>query len=767
MSILVYSIPKGEAPQKNFKELTKNEGFIYWDNAKFKKINTGDKVFVTNVSKGTWYLTELIDNDIPITRDDDQDCITFNDAGYLYTVPDANRWGNYVKLKILEKIENKFAPYKNTGAGCSTFIENDRGNGEIRIKQLQDVFNSSTTPLAAKLLEDLYLKTENTKDSNIILKGKTQGMYLLKRIKTQDSRGEFFIPNKFIGKDKFFPSPKDEDPYPSGSNPYSVDLYFKWNFLNTEIETNPLKKYRSDVHSNTDTRLARTPRLALDSDPITIIKKNSSNKYEAWIYKKGDKNYDKVDRLLGDEQYLLTHNINLDIKEEPKMKYPLNQILYGPPGTGKTYSTITKALKIIGVEYNKNYQEAQKLFQMELGKRIEFVTMHQSFSYEDFVQGLKPTPTEHGSGVVFNYKNGVFKEICERADENRFLDKSNPNENKILTDKLFPSFYLSIDENSVYEILKEFVYDGENVPQYQAIEYFNKKLGKKYCKAWRDKFDYILGNKSPRIGYQPDKFREGEIEEFTKYSNEFEKLTPEERKNKIITEWIDNKSEIISMSPQANNHVIILDEINRANISRVFGELITLIEKDKRDGKLTATLPSGEHFTVPSNLHIIGTMNTADKSIALVDIALRRRFEFEALYPDPDVLKNVLKKNGFSNNDIQQRVNILSRLNRIIRAKKSVDFEIGHSYFMDNDTLVNILNKQVLPLLNEYFMYDLKKVKEIIEQTQKDKEGEAIPKPGIIFNNQIWKDRGLLEVESIKSEEDNLDVIEIDETSQD
>ena len=449
-----------------------------------------------------------------------------------------------------------------------------------------------------------------------------------------------------------------------------------------------------------------------------------------------------------------------------QMKYPLNQILYGPPGTGKTYSTITKALEIIGVEY-KNYEEAQELFQNELGKRIEFVTMHQSFSYEDFVQGLKPTPTEDGSGVVFKYKNGVFKEICERADENRFLDKSNPYENKILIDKLFPSFYLSIDENSVYEILKEFVYDGGNVPQYQAIEYFNKKLGKKYCKAWRDKFDYILGNKSPRIGYQPDKFREGELEEFTKYSDEFEKLTHEERKNKLITEWIDNKSEIILTSSQSNNHVIILDEINRANISRVFGELIALIEKDKRNGKLTATLPSGEPFTVPSNLYIIGTMNTADKSIALVDIALRRRFEFKALYPDPNILKNVLKENGFSNDDTHQRVNMLTCLNRIIRAKKSVDFEIGHSYFMDNDTLVNILNKQVLPLLNEYFMYDLKKVKEIIEKTQKDKEGEAIPKPGIIFNNQIWKDRGLLEVESIKSAEDNLDVVETDETTQD
>ena len=578
----------------------------------------------------------------------------------------------------------------------------------------------------------------------------------------------------------FIDDPKDflEADDNEGSKSYSVKTSYKGIKYNYEIKAYKTQEYGKDRrlilnHSNDPLGLDRET-----DDYLAIMFNNKITKDSPIEIKVIDKNnnfYSEIEKLYGQRSGLvLSKNKNPELFESfinekqilSPMTQPLNQILYGPPGTGKTYSTITKALDIIGVEY-KNYEEAQELFQNELGKRIDFVTMHQSFSYEDFVQGLKPTPTEDGSGVVFNYKNGVFKEICERADENRFLDKSNPYENKILTDKLFPSFYLSIDENSVYEILKEFVYDGGNVPQYQAIEYFNKKLGKKYCKAWRDKFDYILGNKSPRIGYQPDKFREGELEEFTKYSDEFEKLTPEERKNKLITEWIDNKSEIILTSSQSNNHVIILDEINRANISRVFGELIALIEKDKRNGKLTATLPSGEPFTVPSNLHIIGTMNTADKSIALVDIALRRRFEFKALYPDPNILKNELKENGFSNNDIQQRVNMLTCLNRIIRAKKSVDFEIGHSYFMDNDTLVNILNKQVLPLLNEYFMYDLKKVKEIIEKTQKDKEGEAIPKPGIIFNNQIWKDRGLLEVESIKNAEDNLDVVETDETTQD
>ena len=454
-------------------------------------------------------------------------------------------------------------------------------------------------------------------------------------------------------------------------------------------------------------------------------------------------------------------NQSHEFYSKPKlMKYPLNQILYGPPGTGKTYSTITKALDIIGVEYN-SYEEAQELFQTELGKRIEFVTMHQSFSYEDFVQGLKPSPTEDGSGVVFKYKNGVFKEICERAHMDTAWSEANSTLKQITNKKtglvysfedLYESIKLEIKTNGFFRAKRNNAYfrikeiDGDSMKTYTKdgegkLFTLNKTTLKKF---YDDPTHEMEGNNSDYYKGILINYHEG---------------LDQKNNNKFSYDQTQNNND--------DKFVIILDEINRANISRVFGELIALIEKDKRDGKLTATLPSGIPFTVPSNLYIIGTMNTADKSIALVDIALRRRFEFKALYPDPNILKNELEKNGFSNEDIHQRVNMLARLNRIIRAKKSVDFEIGHSYFMDNDTLVNIINKQVLPLLNEYFMYDLKKVKEIIEKTQKDKEGEAIPKPGIIFNNQIWKDRGLLEVESIKSAEDNLDVVETDETTQD
>lgn len=144
-----------------------------------------------------------------------------------------------------------------------------------------------------------------------------------------------------------------------------------------------------------------------------------------------------------------------------------------------------------------------------------------------------------------------------------------------------------------------------------------------------------------------------------------------------------------------NNYVIIIDEINRGNISRIFGELITLIEEDKRIGReneTIVTLPSKELFAVPLNLYIIGTMNTADKSIALIDIALRRRFDFIAMYPDYNVIPDFR--------------HILKPINEVIyRSKRSADYLIGHAFFANKsiDDLENIVNKKLIPLLNEYF----------------------------------------------------------------
>jgi len=435
---------------------------------------------------------------------------------------------------------------------------------------------------------------------------------------------------------------------------------------------------------------------------------------------------------------------------------PLNQILYGPPGTGKTYSTITKALDIIGVKYT-DYEEAQELFQNELGKRIEFVTMHQSFSYEDFVQGLKPKKGE--KGIEFDYKNGVFKEISERAW----------NFDEISKHSFFPSYVMARYE----DLLLESDCLPKNIKkQDERLDYFadliDHSKSQILVKDPRDCFDRLLGDKSPREGWTKDNYKNKEVWYTCENTVNFFNLIPPHKCIDLINKnWVrPSKDKVIPHTLDLNNiervpHVIILDEINRANISRVFGELIALIEEDKRDGKLTATLPSGEPFTVPSNLHIIGTMNTADKSIALVDIALRRRFKFVPMYPKTDILEEVLGEMELSTAEISLRIHVLKTLNRIIRSKKSVDFEIGHSYFMSNDTLVNIMNDQILPLLNEYFMYDLRVVKELLEKQQKDKDGSKIPRIGISLDPDEFKERGLLKVVSV------TEVVEIPDGAQD
>jgi len=181
----------------------------------------------------------------------------------------------------------------------------------------------------------------------------------------------------------------------------------------------------------------------------------------------------------------------------------------------------------------------------------------------------------------------------------------------------------------------------------------------------------------------------------------FKRISDKARENyKAHTQ--DNEKEL-------KNYVLIIDEINRANISRVFGELITLIEDDKRmDGsnELEVILPSEERFSVPPNLYIIGTMNTADKSIALVDIALRRRFVFKRIYPKLDLVTDEYHRQ------------ILEKINFKIVELEGPDFQIGHAYFMAfSDAGIDlepVMNQKIIPLLYEYFMNDGESVKQVL-----------------------------------------------------
>lgn len=293
-----------------------------------------------------------------------------------------------------------------------------------------------------------------------------------------------------------------------------------------------------------------------------------------------------------------------DISPKPnQMNFPLNTIFYGPPGTGKTYNTVLRAAEIVEDRKIDTYDEALGIFKEKLHDQIELITFHQNYSYEDFIQGLRPD-IGNEKELTFEKKDGVFKVIADKALEN----------------------HLNADDKK------------------------------------------------------------------------------EEKKN----------------------YVIIIDEINRANISRVFGELITLIEPDKRSHgeiPLVTQLPSGDRFMVPSNLYIIGTMNTADKSIALLDIALRRRFVFEAMYPK-------YTEDGLTINDEA----ILKSLNESIIADKGHDFQIGHSFFMnsrkDAYDLEKRMNMRVIPLLLEYFMNDGKTVSQIVNK--------ALYNTKYVLDDKVW-----------------------------
>jgi hypothetical protein len=363
---------------------------------------------------------------------------------------------------------------------------------------------------------------------------------------------------------------------------------------------------------------------------------------------------------------------------------PLNTILYGPPGTGKTYNTILKAAQIVENRALDDYSQAQEIFKAHLGDRIEFITFHQNYSYEDFIQGLRPD-VDNGSTLLFEKRDGVFKRIADRALKN-LKDADNPRQAKLPFVEVLEQFFAPLNNGESVELevkMKRVSYFITGVTT-KSIEFRKadgdsahtlsiETLRKMYDKGHND---IIKG------GLQP-------------YYNPLLHLFLELGRKAIV-------------HVERHNYVIVIDEINRANISRVFGELITLIEPDKRshgEHPLSCTLPSGEEFIVPSNLSIIGTMNTADKSIALLDIALRRRFEFEPMYPLYEIP-----------NQTVHEPDILKRINAQIVKLKGHDFQIGHSYFMGSSfRLDEAMNKKVIPLLLEYFLNDEKEVRGILQ----------------------------------------------------
>ena len=415
----------------------------------------------------------------------------------------------------------------------------------------------------------------------------------------------------------------------------------------------------------------------------------------------------------------LTKLLGIEKKENIQMieniDFPLNTILYGPPGTGKTFNTILRAAQIIEGRVIDSYDEALEVFKANLHDKIEFITFHQNYSYEDFIQGLRPETKEENDQLKFKKSDGVFKVIADRALSNIKESEKAPEELsqvnafsealEILKDKILESDEpIKINETAYFTAVEDdaFRYSGDNWT-----------LNDKGFNGFRMKYSDLA------------RFFEEGVKERREIKN-LENISGLAKQH--ATYFIKAFELVKSLMPKSitktpktdkKNYVIIIDEINRANISRVFGELITLIEPDKRSHgtiPLEARLPSGDPFIVPSNLFIIGTMNTADKSIALLDIALRRRFEFESMYPKYEI----------KNQEIYD-VEILEKINKQIIKSKGHDFQIGHAYFMgDNKDLVQRMNKKVIPLLLEYYMNDEKEVKGILNSA------------GLIIEENSW-----------------------------
>lgn len=375
--------------------------------------------------------------------------------------------------------------------------------------------------------------------------------------------------------------------------------------------------------------------------------------------------------------------------KEP-MNLHLNQILYGPPGTGKTFNSIDKAVEIAAIErFDRTNHDSNKAIFDKLRKsgQIEFVTFHQNYSYEDFVVGISPDVTS--GSLRFEKREGIFKHMVERAKQN-WLSATLKEQDDIDFNYVFNSFFKTLIEEEVSEIeipmkSRNYRFKITSIDIDEGRIMFTKQSGgtghdllvKNVKRIYEGTLDY--GTEGLGVYYNP---LDDQLKEYAKT------LKPQK-----------------SGSETLKNFVLVIDEINRANISKVFGELITLLEDDKRLGaenELKVTLPNGEkEFGIPPNLFIIGTMNTADKSIALIDIALRRRFEFIGYYPK------------YENYD-PEACNLLKVINsNIFDKKKSADYLIGHAYFMKKLPIDEVLRNKVLPLLMEYFSGKTDIVREI------------------------------------------------------
>lgn len=433
-------------------------------------------------------------------------------------------------------------------------------------------------------------------------------------------------------------------------------------------------------------------------------------------------NKDHIQAIWNGEVQANKDNNSLNNNNLSDMYIPKNQILYGPPGTGKTYNTINKALSIIESktedEINSEKRNILKIRFDDYIKngQIVFTTFHQSMSYEDFIEGIKPKIIEdskENKQVIYEIEDGIFKQIVQSAKKERtaskeIIEKYNFDD---AWDDLYNESEKQIENKNSLTLTIQTPNLGLGVVE--ITERGNLKLKPIYSEAAKT---YI-------VSYDRAKKLQEVFPDLSVIKNidkEFRAVIGGSNSTAYwsVLNYINNKinqsSKIINTEnePKLLPHVLIIDEINRGNISQIFGELITLIEEDKRaeeDEKLEIILPySKKKFSVPSNLYIIGTMNTADRSVEALDTALRRRFSFTEMMPQYTDLEKI----EFNKFNLKE---VLKTINKRIEILLDRDHTIGHSFFINiksnnTEALENIFLNKIIPLLQEYFYHDYEKI---------------------------------------------------------
>ena len=476
----------------------------------------------------------------------------------------------------------------------------------------------------------------------------------------------------------------------------------------------------------------------------------------------------------------------------------LNTILYGPPGTGKTYATVRRCVEICDGQTERSNKEVSRRYRdlVKVG-RIEFITFHQSYGYEEFVEGLRPATgpggsaegkeerkEENSAGLRLVATDGVLKRISKRARSReagsapidldltgrRVFKMALGNPQSGEHDEIFEACMENgwallgswgrgeVDlsdprfesEDEIFGRLQEIVPEiAKRDGMYQSLRYFRCEMragdlvvvpdGLTHFRAVGEitgEYEFVMGNeyaychrRDVEWHWRDRQARPiSELYSGTLVRGAIHRLRPEEIRRDSLRRYIDR-----AVEPERNPHVLVIDELNRANVSKVMGELVTLLEEDKRESaenEVAVTLPhSGERFTLPPNLHILGTMNTADRSIALLDTALRRRFDFEELAPDPDALQDAKEDTGIDLPEVLRVMN--ERLEWLIDR----DHLIGHAWLMKARTkkdVDRVMRHKIIPLIAEYFYDDWEKVHAVLGGTDDFVEGQPLdPPPGL------------------------------------